>query len=251
MGKGLGGHHSAAARSVVWLTPHFILDALGTFDLDPCAAPLPRPFPTAINHYTEADGDGLLRPWFGRIWLNPPYGKAMGRWMMRLAEHGRGSALIFARTETADFFRAIWQRADALLFLRGRLTFLGADGKPAKANGGAPSVLVAYGQEDVERLHDSGLDGRFVPLSAATCVFVAQAELMPIDGAESTKTTWRDLLEGILRREGRPLTLGELYEFVRDHPKGLNNRNVSAKIRQTLGRGGFSRVASAQYALAI
>ncbi len=250
MHKAIGAHHSAMAKSVIWLTPKFVLDALGTFDLDPAAAPVPRPFPTALTHYVQAEGDGLSRPWFGRVWLNPPYGNAMGRWMMRLAEHGRGTGLIFARTETVDFFKAIWDRADALLFLRGRLTFLTPDGTPAAGNGGAPSVLVAYGQEDVEKLHDSGLDGRFVPLSAATCIFVAQSDLSPVGGRPDTALTWRGLLEAILHREGRPLSLSELYEMVISHPKGLNNRNVAAKIRQTLNRGGFARVAEAQYQLA-
>lgn len=36
-----------------WLTPRNIVDALGPFDLDPCA-PIVRPWPTAVQHYTAA-----------------------------------------------------------------------------------------------------------------------------------------------------------------------------------------------------
>jgi hypothetical protein len=54
------------------LTPRFVIDALGPFDLDPCP-PKERPWDTARRHFTEAD-DGLSRPWKGRVWLNPPYG---------------------------------------------------------------------------------------------------------------------------------------------------------------------------------
>lgn len=72
----IGGHHSAAAGSTTWLTPPAILDALGgwqSFDLDPCAAPAPRPWFTAWQMNAEADGDGLAMDWHGRVFLNPPY----------------------------------------------------------------------------------------------------------------------------------------------------------------------------------
>jgi hypothetical protein len=95
-----------------WLTPPEIILALGAFDLDPCA-PITRPWPVAKQHYTIAD-DGLRMPWHGRVWCNPPYGRAVDDWLARLAEHGRGTALTFARTETA-FFCRVWQRASAIL----------------------------------------------------------------------------------------------------------------------------------------
>ena len=78
-----------------WLTPPEIIHALGCFDLDPCA-PVVRPWPTATRHYTIED-NGLVQPWDGRIWCNPPYGTETGRWLARMAEHGNGIALIFAR----------------------------------------------------------------------------------------------------------------------------------------------------------
>jgi hypothetical protein len=84
--------------------------------------------------------------------------------MRRMVEHGRGTALIFARTETEMFFEAVWRAATAALFLEGRLYFHRPDGKRAGANAGAPSVLVAYGAEDAERLRSSGIRGAFVPL---------------------------------------------------------------------------------------
>lgn len=145
----------------IWLTPRHILDALGPFDLDPCSAPDPTLWPTAHQHYTLPT-DGLSEPWHGRVWLNPPYGQHAWVWLDRLADHGRGTALIFARTETAGSVEQVWQKADALLFLHGRLHFHRPDGTRAEANSGAPSVLIAYGDEDVERLRFSGLDGSLV-----------------------------------------------------------------------------------------
>lgn len=158
---GHSGHESAVGGTDEWLTPPELIGALGEFDLDPCA-PIVRPWPTAGKHYTIED-DGLRQPWGGRVWLNPPYANA-GKWMRRLADHGQGTALLFARTETRMWFDHIWPRAAALLFIRGRIKFHLSDGRQARANAGAPSVLVAYGEYDAEYLRDSGIDGAFVRL---------------------------------------------------------------------------------------
>lgn len=159
---GMGSHHSTTAETDVWLTPPSILDALGPFDLDPCSS-LGRPWDTAAKHYTIED-DGLAQEWDGHVWMNPPYGAAAAAWLERLAEHGDGIALIFARTETRMFFDWVWGRATALLFLQGRLHFHHPDGTRAKANGGAPSVLIAYGDRAAERLIHSTINGARVDL---------------------------------------------------------------------------------------
>ena len=158
----MGSHQSARAKSVVWLTPPGIVAALGEFDLDPCAAPSPRPWPTARRHI-ELPTDGLSAEWSGRVWLNPPYSFEAWRWLDRLAEHGRGTALIFARTETAGFFEQVWRKAAAVLFIEGRLYFHRPDGVRADANSGAPSCLIAYGRDDAETLAESGIPGAYVP----------------------------------------------------------------------------------------
>jgi hypothetical protein len=98
------------------------------------------------------------------VWLNPPYGPQTGQWLQRLAEHGDGIALIFARTETEMFFTWGWERADAMLFLRGRLTFHHEDGRRAAHNSGGPSVLIAYGWENACCLKACSLPGKFIGL---------------------------------------------------------------------------------------
>lgn len=163
--SGIGSHQSPRNETDVWLTPPEIIRALGPFDLDPCAAAEPRPWDTAIRHYALPQ-NGLVLPWRGRVWLNPPYGNPaiVGPWMRRMAEHGRGTALIFARTETEVFFKTVWQAAKACLFMEGRLHFHHPDGSRAGNNAGAPSVLVAYSSADATRLKESGLRGHFVDL---------------------------------------------------------------------------------------
>jgi hypothetical protein len=146
--------------TTTWLTPPHIIEALGPFDLDPCAAPN---WPTA-RHHVSLPTDGLAAQWHGRVWLNPPYGAEVWTWLARLAEHGQGTALIFARTETAGFVREVWGKADGVMFLHGRLHFHRPDGTRAEANAGAPSCLVAYGERDADTLRSCSLDGTYLPL---------------------------------------------------------------------------------------
>lgn len=146
-----------------WLTPPEIIKSLGEFDLDPCApTPETRPWETAKNHFCIRD-NGLDKEWAGRVWMNPPYGRETFAWMQKLAGHGNGIALIFARTDTKGFHREVFKKADAILFLEGRIKFCRIDGKPAlPAN--APSCLIAYGKENVESLKKCGIKGRVVIL---------------------------------------------------------------------------------------
>jgi hypothetical protein len=171
----MGSHQSAAAKSVVWLTPPAIIDALGPFDLDPCARPLPRPWSTAASHIVEPYG--LIRSWYGRVWLNPPFGPLplLNGFMAMMASHNHGTALLAARTETAIWFNWVWRHAAAVLFLQGRPHFHYQDGSRAKANSGCPIALIAYGREDAELLENCGLSGFFVHLRRDAPLF-AQAE---------------------------------------------------------------------------
>ena len=147
-----------------WLTPPEIIKSLGEFCLDPCS-PITRPWETANNHYTIED-DGLNKEWNGRVWCNPPYGKETFLWLSKLACHGNGIALIFARTETKGFHAQIWEKADAVMFFKGRLRFHYVDGtRGDSAN--APSCLVAYGAENVKALEQSGLVGKIVYLTGS------------------------------------------------------------------------------------
>lgn len=150
----------------VWLTPPYVVEALGAFDLDPCA-PDPRPWDTARHYYNQSN-DGLAQPWRGRVWCNPPYSGQMPKWIAKLAEHGNGIALIFARTDAAVFHDQIFNRAQALLFLRSRLRFHLRDGRPAPTTAPAPSVLVAYGRRNAQALRRCALPGKIIELNHGT-----------------------------------------------------------------------------------
>ncbi|MCR2831460.1 phage N-6-adenine-methyltransferase [Acidithiobacillus ferrooxidans] len=109
------------------------------FTLDPCSPGPDSAIPCA-DHYTPAE-DGLSRSWgepggAGAVWVNPPYGRALGSWIDKMiAEAYRGVkmiALVPARTGTKWWHKAIDAGAEAE-FLRGRLRFLDGDGNPRDA----------------------------------------------------------------------------------------------------------------------
>lgn len=166
-GTSIAGVHSGRAITHDWITPKFIIDALGgadSFDLDPCQSPT-QPWPCARSGIVQPR-DGLTEPWHGRIWCNPPYSVYAAAWLAKLARHaetgGNGVALVFARTETAMFFSHVWGVADAVLMIEGRLHFHYPDGKRAEANSGGPSCLIAYGRDAAERVAKSGIAGALI-----------------------------------------------------------------------------------------
>lgn len=143
----------------VWLSPPWLIKALGEFDLDP-SAPKCRPWDMAKKHYTVED-DGLAQEWVGRVWLNPPYGSATRKWIKRLRKHGNGIAFIYTRTETEMFFDDVWSAADAVFFFKGRVACHRPDGTKNSSPASA-SCLIAYGAENVKAIQDARLDGQLV-----------------------------------------------------------------------------------------
>ena len=171
---GLSAHQKNGGHDE-WLTPPEILRALGAFDLDPCA-PVVRPWETAAKHYTVAD-DGLSKPWAGRVWCNPPFGREAVKWLRKMRDHGNGVALIPARTETAMFYETIWGAAAGVLFLKGRPHFHYADGRRAAFNSGAPIALIAYGSANLDALRNSGLGFVVVGHNSSYTTPVAHSQL--------------------------------------------------------------------------
>lgn len=149
-------------KSVEWYTPAWVFDALGlTFDLDPAS---PHDMETAVpaaTKYTVFD-DGLKKPWFGRVWMNPPYGPQTGMWVRRMAAHGNGIALVFSRTD-ASWFQEAMRSATAVLFLAGRVEFVpGLENQHKKSRCGAGTALLAFGVDCANALRNMGDRGVFI-----------------------------------------------------------------------------------------
>lgn len=129
------------AETVEWPTPpefFAVVDAEFHFNLDVCA--------TAENakcakFYTLKE-NGLAQPWTGMVWMNPPYGSEIPRWLRKAydvacAGEATVACLIPARTDTLWFHE--FCAAGEIRFLKGRLTFIGSEW-PAPF----PSMLVVF-----------------------------------------------------------------------------------------------------------
>lgn len=217
--RAMGSHQSRTMQSDTWLTPPHIIQALGSFDLDPCTPP-EMPWTTAITRYTEKE-NGLIQPWSGRVWLNPPYGDEAAAWMSKLADHGNGVALTFARTETVMFFQQVWERCNGILFLKGRLFFHRADGTRAKANAGAPSCLIAYGMQNADCLEACGLEGQYLPVNYTRVIVVG------------ISPSWFRVVSIVINRHGDS-DLSVVYSMVEQlaPDKVEKNQHWKEKVRQ-------------------
>jgi|JI10StandDraft_1071094.scaffolds.fasta_scaffold230928_2 hypothetical protein len=145
--NGMAVHFSS--ESPEHYTPKKIIDAaiavMGGIDLDPCSNSKTAPNVPALDHFTIAD-DGLSLPWFGRVYLNPPYGRVIGDWTGKLMqEYDAGNvteaiALVPGRIDT-QWWQALGDKHHAC-FYTGRLTFIG-NNDPAPF----PSTIFYLGED--------------------------------------------------------------------------------------------------------
>ena len=146
-----------------WYTPKEIIDALGKFDLDPCA-PVKPLWQTAETMYNK-NHDGLTKDWVGRVWLNPPYSRPLiEQFVRKLAQHGNGIALLFNRCDSKMFQDIIFEKATAIKFLRGRIRFFRPDGIRGDSPG-CGAVLIAFGEENAEILKTCNISGKYVRIN--------------------------------------------------------------------------------------
>jgi phage N-6-adenine-methyltransferase len=106
-------------------------------------------------HYFTKKQNGLKQPWYGVVWLNPPYSHLMP-WCRKAVEYaragGRVIALLPAWTDTWFFHECC--SLGRITFIRNRLLFPGAPGSHAPF----PSIIVEWTPETVQRSADAALD---------------------------------------------------------------------------------------------
>lgn len=164
-------HDNVDNASVDWYTPPHIFKDTDThgkglnlqFDLDPCAPTGGVEWIPATHHY-DIYTDGLISSWGDkntRVWLNPPYGKFTSRWLEKMHHHRNGVALVFARTD-CNWFHDYVTAADAILFIKQRIRFVDGLGKTGGNGAGAGSMLIAWGNDNVEALVRMSARGWFV-----------------------------------------------------------------------------------------
>jgi len=145
----------------VWITPKYITDALGEFDLDPCSN-VTMPWQHAKAFYTIGD-NGLEKDWFGRVWLNPPYSKA-DKFLEKMVQHGNGIVFLYTRVETKMFFKYVWGVADAIFFFKGRKRCTDETGEYLSNMPPQSQCLIAYGGTNSEALVNCGIGGYYIDL---------------------------------------------------------------------------------------
>lgn len=130
------------SKTDMWGTPQATFDELDAefgFDLDVCAVPENA----KCQRFFSPEVDGLAQEWAGNIcWMNPPYGRQIGKWVEKAHEASqRGAtvvALLPARTDTRWFHEHIKDAAE-IRFIRGRLCFNDSDGRAP-----FPSMVVVW-----------------------------------------------------------------------------------------------------------
>tara|TARA_R110002020_G_scaffold473393_1_gene702565 strand:+ start:973 stop:1464 length:492 start_codon:yes stop_codon:yes gene_type:complete len=110
-----------------WETPKDFFERLNRsfrFTLDPCCTPKTTKCPS----FFTKDHDGLSKSWAGhRVFMNPPYGRGIKKWIKKAYEEGSKpqtivACLIPARTDT-KYWHEYCMKADEIYFVKGRLKF--------------------------------------------------------------------------------------------------------------------------------
>ena len=115
-----------SSASDQWATPQQFFDdwaKLFPFTLDVCA----DAGNAKCEHYFDREADGLRQDWAPHVcWVNPPYGREIGRWVKKAFEESQKGAtvvcLLPARTDTAWWHDYVIEHAE-VAFIRGRLKF--------------------------------------------------------------------------------------------------------------------------------
>jgi site-specific DNA-methyltransferase (adenine-specific) len=129
------------SKTCEWSTPQWLFEALDAefgFTLDPCSSS--TNFKCA-KHYTKNE-DGLAQDWSDEcVFMNPPYGSEIARWMEKAFESSKRGAtvvcLIPARTDTKWFSQ--YAMKGEIRFLCGRLQF-----GDSKNSAPFPSAVVVF-----------------------------------------------------------------------------------------------------------
>lgn len=129
------------SKTDLWATPQDFFDEqnakYGPFDVDVCADATNAKCVT----YFDKTIDGLKQTWTGKCWMNPPYGREIGKWIKKAYESaGNGTVvvcLVPARTDTKWWHD--YAIKGQITFIRGRLKFGGS-----KNSAPFPSAIVVF-----------------------------------------------------------------------------------------------------------
>ena len=129
-----------SSKTDLWYTPEDFYEKYNSvynFETDVCAT---HENAKCENYYTQ-EVDGLLQDWQGVCWMNPPYGRTIGKWMKKAYESSLNGAtvvcLVPARTDT-NWWHDFAMKGE-IEFIKGRLKFGGS-----KNSAPFPSAVVVF-----------------------------------------------------------------------------------------------------------
>ena len=131
-----------SSQSDMWETPQDLFDKLNEefhFNLDVCAIASNA----KCSAFYSPEQNGLIQPWYGRCWCNPPYGRQVDKWVKKAYDTAYidGNLVVMllpARTDTKWFHDYIYGKAE-IRFLKGRLKFGGS-----KNSAPFPSMIAIF-----------------------------------------------------------------------------------------------------------
>ncbi len=143
-----------SSKNMEWETPQDFFDGLNKrfhFSIDVCENDKNAKCPV----YYTPEQDGLKQPWAGNCWMNPHYGREIGKWIKKAYEESRKWAtvvcLIPSRTDTA-YWHDYVMKSDKVEFVRERLKFGGAT-----ENAPFPNAVVIFAGRNSHDLQSSKL----------------------------------------------------------------------------------------------
>jgi phage N-6-adenine-methyltransferase len=128
-------------------TPKWLFDSMDIrFDLD-VASPIGGSHVPADRYYTQED-NGLVQPWSGRVWVNPPYSLTTP-WVHKFIENDHGIALLVV--SKSKWFQSLWDSADGIVPTPAGLKFERPDGSLSSIS--FQTFLFAMGDDCVEAIN--------------------------------------------------------------------------------------------------
>ena len=143
-----------------WYTPRYIIEAarntMGSIDLDPASSAIANQIVGAKNYYTKED-NGLSQPWYGNIWLNPPYSRSLisqfsSAVTNKRRDFNQAIVLVNNATETL-WFDNLTKSSCSACFLDHRIKFIDGTGK----QGGSSmqgQILIYFGT-DIQKFKEN------------------------------------------------------------------------------------------------
>lgn len=119
-----------------WYTPkkfiESVTDVLGDIDLDPASCQMANEIVQAFKFYSKED-DGLKPTWRGKVYLNPPYGRAAQPFIFKLVDeflsgHITEAILLINSSTETGYWQYAFSAANAICFPDRRIQFVDEEG---------------------------------------------------------------------------------------------------------------------------